>query len=498
VTRLRFPRKANGDSSLQNRLSKISTPSLKVSLVGAMLATVGATAAIVYLPWAVTSRRNVNTMMTQVNQEIANATSQEVKRLFLSAQSAQQLVDSSLTQQLIDLDNLQEQEAFFLSTLAANPDFTWIQLGFANGNFVGAQRTPENLLRFHVRDWNASTRTTQSTIRTYQINGHELERIDQQSTQMNPAFYAPNRPWYQNAIHAAGKPAWTVYVYRSTNAPGMDATIRLQQDRKTIGVIGVGIELTQLSRYLERMKGDRVGEAFILNSEQKLIASTEPQEVLSEAKPQSQLRPFSQTQNPLLQFASQTIQTQQIDLSDIQDQQEYVYTDPKTGENYRISLAPVGYLDWVVGAVIPESNYLVEINRNKQTLLIVISLFVVSAAGLAIIAVDRIVARPIFRIAQVAADIEAETFELDRLSPVARRTDELGQLARIFQKMAQQVHLREQRLKQQVQELKIEIDEAKRQKQVKEIVETDFFQDLVGKAQTLRQRKQARSIDEGF
>lgn len=482
--------------SLQNHFkrSKMGT-SLKVSLVGAMLATVGATAAIVYIPWALASRRNVNTMMTQVNQEIANATSQEVKRLFLSAQSAQQLVDSSFTQQFVALDNLQEQEAFFLSALAANPDFTWIQIGFANGDFVGAQRTPDNLLRFHLRDWEPNTRTTQSTIRTYRVSNQNFEQIDQQSVQMNPAFYAPDRPWYQNAIRAAGEPAWTVYVYRSTNTPGMDATIQLQDDQQTIGVIGIGIELMQLSGYLERMKGDRPGEAFILNSKQELIASTEQQEVLPQANTpdQPQLRQFSQTQNVLLQFASDTIQEQRINLSTIQAQQEYVYTDPKTGENYRISLAPVGYLDWVVGAIIPESNFLIEINRNKQILWVVISLFVLTAAGLAILAVDCIVARPIFRIAQVAANIETEKFELEPLSPVTRRADELGQLARIFQKMAEQVYLREQRLKQQVQELKIEIDEAKRQKQVKEIVETDFFQDLMGKAQTLRQRKQARS-----
>ena len=480
--------------SLQNYLrSKAGTPGLKVSLVGAILATVGATAAIVYIPCAMTSRRNVNTLMTQVNQEIANATSQEVKRLFLSAQSAQQLVDSSFTQELIDLNNWQEQEAFFLTTLAANPDFTWIQLGFADGDFVGVQRTADDLLHFHVRDWDGRTRTTQSTIRTYQVENQEFKQIDQHSAPMNPAFYAPDRPWYKSAIRADGKPAWTVYIYRSTNAPGMDTTIRLQQDQKTIGVIGIGIELAQLSRYLERMKGDRSGEAFILNPEQELIASTDPQEVFSEAKRQTQLQQLSQAQNPLLQLANQTIQAQKINLSTIQNQQEYVYVDPKTGESYRISLSPVGYLDWVVGAIIPEAGYLVEINRSRQVLFIVISVFVLIAAGLAIIAVDRIVARPILRIAHVAADIEAETFELDHLSPVTRRTDELGQLARIFKKMAQQVYLREQRLKQQVQELKIEIDEAKRQKQVKEIVETDFFQDLVGKAQTMRRRKQSRS-----
>lgn len=54
--------------------------------------------------------------------------------------------------------------------------------------------------------------------------------------------------------------------------------------------------------------------------------------------------------------------------------------------------------------------------------------------------------------------------------------------------MAQQVYSREQKLKQQVRDLRIEIDETKRTKQVKEIVETDFFQDLTAKAQVLRDR----------
>lgn len=473
----------------------VGTSSLKLTLVGAILATVGTTAAIVYIPWAMAARRNVNTLMAQVNHEIASASSQEVKRLFLSAKSAQLLMESSYTlmegnytQRFIDLANLKEQEAFFLSTLAANPDFTWIQLGFANGNFLGAQRVGKNELRFHLRQWNARTRTTQSTTRTYEMQGQTLKQIDQQSMQMNPAFYAPDRPWYKGAIAAAGKPAWTVYVYRSTFTPGMDATIRLQQNGKTIGVIGVGVELSQLSRYLQRMKGDRAGEAFILNPRQDLIASTDLQAALPQSTDSAQpkLRKLTDSQNRLIQFASRTIQQQHVNLSQIQSQQEYVYTDPQTGESYRVSLTPTGNLNWVVGTIIPESAYLAEINRDRQMLLMIITLFVVTAAGLAIIAVDRIVTRPIFRIAQVASDIEADQFKPDALGPVTRRTDELGQLARVFQKMAQQIQLREQRLKQQVQELKVEIDETKREKQVKAIVETDFFQELMAKVDTLR------------
>ncbi len=54
-------------------------------------------------------------------------------------------------------------------------------------------------------------------------------------------------------------------------------------------------------------------------------------------------------------------------------------------------------------------------------------------------------------------------------------------------------YIREQNLRVEIQQLRIEIDEAHRQKQVSEIVDTDFFQDLRAKAQNLRNRKQSET-----
>jgi hypothetical protein len=72
---------------------------------------------------------------------------------------------------------------------------------------------------------------------------------------------------------------------------------------------------------------------------------------------------------------------------------------------------------------------------------------------------------------------------------VAARTDELGHLARVFQRMVREVYQREQRLKQQVAELRIEIDEVKQARQVAEITETEYFQNLRQKAQQLRSNR---------
>jgi len=91
-------------------------------------------------------------------------------------------------------------------------------------------------------------------------------------------------------------------------------------------------------------------------------------------------------------------------------------------------------------------------------------------------------------VTRAAAAVEAGAFELESLDPVAQRDDSLGQLARVFQKMARQVYARAQSLRQQVQELRVEIDEVRKARQVAEITETDYFRDLCAKAQRLRQR----------
>jgi CRP/FNR family transcriptional regulator, cyclic AMP receptor protein len=92
-------------------------------------------------------------------------------------------------------------------------------------------------------------------------------------------------------------------------------------------------------------------------------------------------------------------------------------------------------------------------------------------------------------ITNAAASVERGIYDPEQLDEVTNRSDELGQLARVFQKMIAEVHLREQQLQREVQQLRIEIDEVKRQQQVEEITESDFFQGLQAKIQDLRGKK---------
>jgi methyl-accepting chemotaxis protein len=106
----------------------------------------------------------------------------------------------------------------------------------------------------------------------------------------------------------------------------------------------------------------------------------------------------------------------------------------------------------------------------------------------------RNVIQPLKPMAQLAQKIstdsmsydEAQEFERKSLTTIIQRTDELGQLGRVFQKMVREIYAREQRLRQQVQELRIKIDESKRNRQVAEIAESEYFQKLREDAKQIR------------
>lgn len=99
--------------------------------------------------------------------------------------------------------------------------------------------------------------------------------------------------------------------------------------------------------------------------------------------------------------------------------------------------------------------------------------------------------KPMARLAQQlgndTVDAEGEPeIDLGKLTAIAKRSDELGQLGRVFQRMAHEVRDREQRLRQQVQALRIEIDQTKIRHQVNEIADNTYFQKLQQEAKDIR------------
>jgi DNA-binding response OmpR family regulator len=103
--------------------------------------------------------------------------------------------------------------------------------------------------------------------------------------------------------------------------------------------------------------------------------------------------------------------------------------------------------------------------------------------------------RGVARVTAAALAVESGQFTAESLDEVTQRPDALGNLARLFQRMAIEVAARQRRLEDQVQQLTIAIDERKKAAQVHEITESDYFRDLKARARHFSARRAARSGD---
>lgn len=518
--------------------------SLKAKITGMMLLTVSTIAAIVHFPWVYTSRQNITDMVKQLNGELMRGTENEVNNLFEDILASKQLIKNSLDDGLIELDEPISQGNFYLNMLQAHENFTWVQFAFANGDYLGVQREQNgqyNLIKRQwdstlgemaepgselaqrqaaraerakrageTPNWNEGFAAAQKTVQTYEFYPEQRRWEKIEETIQPEAYYAPIRPFYEVALTDPGNNVWTdLYIFKTGGAVGLDAstTYRKVEGEPIRGVVSISFELQQISQYLKNLKESRPGAIFIITPQRKLVASSNPTAledtfVGKSVNDDVDLMLISDAKDPTLKIAHESIKQENINLEDLDETVEIVFDNPETQARYYVALKPLnldssGKLQWVVGTVMPESVFLERINNSKQRLLIGITLFLGVGSLAAVWLSDRAIAKPIKAISDAAEAIESGNFSMVALNETAKRTDELGMLAQVFQTMAKEVQAREQNLKRQLQALKIEIDESRKSREVREIVETDFFKDLKIKAQNLRNRRNQNTTDEG-
>lgn len=120
---------------------------------------------------------------------------------------------------------------------------------------------------------------------------------------------------------------------------------------------------------------------------------------------------------------------------------------------------------------------------------VLVSVAVIFVGALISFLLSSSITQPVRELTSTAQAIEqGERFEPERIASLTKARDELAHLARVFSRMAVEVQAREERLKRQVEELRIEIDEVKKVRQVAEITESEYFHRLQEHAQEMRKK----------
>jgi nitrogen fixation/metabolism regulation signal transduction histidine kinase len=112
----------------------------------------------------------------------------------------------------------------------------------------------------------------------------------------------------------------------------------------------------------------------------------------------------------------------------------------------------------------------------------------------AAILVSRNITGPLLKLTHAAKIMQQGELDLQTLDPLlkSRVDDEVTELSRVFKQMAQAVQLRERRLREEVEYLRIQIDETKKQKEVESIVQSEVFRNIQERAAVMRAERHQR------
>lgn len=178
--------------------------------------------------------------------------------------------------------------------------------------------------------------------------------------------------------------------------------------------------------------------------------------------------------------------------------QKFMYMVPVVGTMYMVAATtyvdefskPVEETKGKIAAATLNVNENIkgEINNTRNIFIGILIAMILAVSGVSFF-LSRAITNPIMALTKAAQSVErGERFDPERIADLVRARDELADLARVFTRMAIEVQAREQRLKEQVRELCIEIDQVKKTRQVEEITETKYFQHLREHAKEMREK----------
>lgn len=271
------------------------------------------------------------------------------------------------------------------------------------------------------------------------------KRIKQFLTQKN--YDATQRPFYQKAMQA-GKPLWTsVYVYIPARVGmGIAASYPLYDRLGHLqGVLSCDVTLTKINHFLSNLRISKQGKIYILDSSGHLVASSfQEQPFFTNADGKTIQLKATASKEQLIRLTAERIVSDLGNLSKIRTPQQLHFR--VKGKHLFLRVNPLQQrfgLDWFIVTVLPESDFMVDIDRNNQRLLLLCGLTSLLLTGTGILTLYFVV-QPIRRLQQAAKAISQGQWHY----PIATEgVAEVAQLARAFVQMARQLDTSFQALK---------------------------------------------------
>lgn len=322
------------------------------------------------------------------------------------AQGATHLTKRLITGNVVGSEENQIRvlEQYFYDQLAIYPHFSGIYFGNPSGDFYDVRRnsarSPDGFRTKIIR--HTDGRRQVSLIWRNRNMDVVARDADPQDT------YDPRvRPWYTKAAREK-KIVWTdPYVFFTSQKPGITIAGPVFQDKKLLkGIVGVDIEIDQLSTFIGKLRIGKNGRAFMMNRNEDVVAFPDLEKITManpEAPGKTRLVKISEIDDPLSRKAFEAVNWQRNASGKLVIDKPLFAKFENGSETYTVMFTP--FIDeqwpWVIGVYIPENDYLGAIKANGAYIVLMTVIISIIATVVSLF-VGRGIIRPMAALEQEA------------------------------------------------------------------------------------------------
>jgi signal transduction histidine kinase len=374
-------------------------------------------------------QESVNALILQVQDKANNQVNQHLDSYLAIPKQVNQSNLNAIEQGLLDPDNLTQLGRYFWHQAKIFKDVSYIYYASTDGRMVGAGAWIES--KDVVID--ELSATTKGQAHTYEADANGNRTRIAQIYDYQPT----TEDWYRNTLKLQ-KANWSRVTVEGSELPYV-ATSLVQpltnSNDRLIGMVAIDLILSKVSDFLRQIEISPASKIFIIQRDGTLVGSSLSEPPYETIDGQPQLINIFNSKKPALQALS--LQLKKFgSLQNITTQQSFQFQ--QGGDRQFVEVTPrrdeFG-LDWLVVVVVPESDFMQQINASirNTVALCLIALVVATLLG---IYTSRWIANPILRLN--AASQAISEGELNQ-SIEPSNVKELNTLAQSFNRMTHQL-----------------------------------------------------------
>ena len=392
-------------------------------------------------------QKAVNDVATQLRQELTARIEADLKQYINKPYDVNRVNSVAFAQGHIDMVNGRNAQQFS-TQVEISPFIFSSYCGDAQGYYLGATRRESTIA---ITASNAET--------DYHFSFYEIDnRGNRQKFLEKFKPYDPRqRPWYLSAVKA-GRPTWSnIFLDIASEKPAITASEPVYDSQgKLLGVCATQVMLSDSVRqFLTSLSIGKTGLAFVIDRSGLMISSSTKEPLTIGKGKNLKLIAATASRDPLVRETAEYLQQKFGSFDKIKKSEQLNFTINSQRQFVQVLPLKDGRgIDWIIVVVVPESDFMEQINANTNTTILLCLLSLIIATGLGIIT-SQWIAAPIRRLSQASQGIASGNFEQKVPETLV---EELGTLSVSFNLMSHELknsyHTLEQKVQERTQELR--------------------------------------------